>query len=204
MSSNRKTSRKLLASAALLAGAAGVAGLGTYGAFTSTTSASAAVAAGTVKVELGGTSGVNRLSVAATGLVPGDTVQRALTLVNSGSQDLNGVALTTSALPSSKLDTDQTNGLQVAIDSCSVPWTEAGTAPAYTYTCSGTTKSVLTSRAILGSNMALGNLASTGAAKSDNLRVTMTFPTTADDTFQGLSSTVNFSFTATQRTGSNK
>ena len=34
---------------------------------------------------------------------------------------------------------------------------------------------------------------------TDNLRVTLTLPTTAGDTFQGLSSTVNFSFTGSQR-----
>lgn len=204
MSSTRKTSRKLLASAALLAGAAGVAGLGTYGSFTSTTSASASVASGTVKVDLGAAGAANRLSVPATGLVPGDSVQRAVTLSNSGTQDLSGVALTTVASTTSKLDTDTTNGLQVAIDSCSVPWTEAGTAPAYTYTCSGATKSVLAARPIIGANLPLINLGSTGAGKADNLRVSVTFPTAADNSFQGISSVVGFTFTGTQRVATNQ
>ena len=134
----KNTSGKVLASVALVAAAAGVAGLGTYGSFTSTTSASASVTAGTVKVELGQPGAANRFSVAATGLVPGDTIQRAVTLSNTGNQNLGSLSLTTSApLTSSKLDTDATNGLQLSIDSCSTGWTEAGTAPAYTYTCNG-------------------------------------------------------------------
>ena len=129
----QSTSGKLLASAALVAAAAGVAGLGTYGAFTSTTEASASVSSGTVTIALGAAgSAANRLTVASTGLVAGDTVQRAATLTNTGTQNLAAVTLTTAATTSSILDTDITNGLQVAIDRCSVPWTEAGTDPAYT------------------------------------------------------------------------
>lgn len=202
--SSKNTSGKVLASVALVAAAAGVAGLGTYGSFTSTTSASASVTAGTVKVELGATGANNRLSVAATGIVPGDTIQRAVTLSNTGNQDLGSLSLTTAATTSSKLDTDATNGLQVAIDSCSTAWTEAGTAPAYTYTCSGTTKTVLASRPVIGSNVALGNLTAVGNGKSDNLRVKLTFPDAADNTFQGLSSVIGFDFTGTQRAATNR
>ena len=131
------TTGKVLASAALLgAAAAAVAGLGTYGSFTSTTSASASVTAGTVKVALGAATVRRTGSRRRAGLVPGDTVQRAVTLSNTGNQNLGSLSLTTSApLTTSKLDTDATNGLQLSIDSCSTGWTEAGTAPAYTYTC---------------------------------------------------------------------
>ena len=200
----KKSSSKVLASVALLAAAAGVAGLGTFGSFTSSTSASQSVASGTVKVELGAAGAANRLSVAATGLVPGDTVQRAVTLSNTGNQDFSAVALTTTATTSSKLDTDATNGLQVIVESCSNGWVEAGTAPAYTYTCTGTTKTVLASRGIVGANSTLTNLQSLTATKNDSLRVKVTLPDTADNTFQGLSSVVGFDFTATQRTATNK
>jgi predicted ribosomally synthesized peptide with SipW-like signal peptide len=198
------TSSKLLASAALVAAAASVAGLGTYGAFTSTTSASASVTSGTVNIALGAAGTANRLTVASTGLVAGDTVQRAATLTNSGNQNLAAVTLTTAATTSSLLDTDTTNGLQAAIDKCSVPWTEAGTSPAYTYTCSGTTTPVLAARAIIGANLALTNLASVTAGSSDYLRVTSTLPASADNTFQAKSSVVDFTFTGTQRSATNK
>ncbi len=81
-------------------------------------------------------------------------------------------------------------GLQVTVDDCSVPWTEAGTAPAYTYTCTGTTTSVLASRPVIGANVALANLTSVTAGHTDNLRVTLTLPATADNTLQNQSSTI--------------
>ncbi|MCB5273927.1 hypothetical protein BJG92_01453 [Arthrobacter sp. SO5] len=201
----KSTSSKVLASAALLAAAAGVAGMGTYGGFTSSTSASAAVAAGTVKFDVGAAGATNRLAVAASGAVPGDTIQRAVTLTNSGDQDLAAVTLTTTAgAPSSKLDSDPVNGLQLKIDGCSVPWTEAGTSPSFTYTCTGTTTAVLASRAVTGNAIALTGLASVTATKADNLRVTLTVPASADNTFQGLNSVMSFAFTAIQRGAANK
>ncbi|WP_045729406.1 TasA family protein [Pseudarthrobacter chlorophenolicus] len=201
----KSTTGKVLASTALVAAAASVAGLGTYGAFTSTTSASETVASGTVNVALGATgTAANRLSVAASGLVAGDTVQRAVTLSNTGNQNLSAITLTTAATPSSKLDTDTAAGLQLTVDACSVPWTEAGTSPAFTYTCSGTVTQVLAPRAVVGANMALTGLNSVTSAAADNLRVTVTLPAAADNSFQGLSSTVGFSFTGTQRTATSK
>ena len=97
------TTGKVLASLALVGSAAGVAGLGTYGAFTSSTSANTTVASGTVNIALGAAdSAANRLSVAASGLVPGDTVQRAVTLSNAaGNQALAGITLTSTATTSS-------------------------------------------------------------------------------------------------------
>ncbi|ASN52619.1 TasA family protein [Sinomonas sp. R1AF57] len=200
----KSTSGKLLASAALLGVTASIAGLGTYGAFTSTTSADTSVSSGSVTIALGAAGADNRLSVAATGIVPGDTIQRAVTLSNAGDQNLARVALTTTATTSSKLDTDPANGLQIAIDNCSAPWTESGTAPAYTYTCSGSTTSVLATRAVLGSDVALANLASLTKSGTDHLRVTLSLPTAADNSFQGLTSKLNLLFTGTQRSGTNQ
>src|SRR5690242_3999858 len=153
----KTTTGKVIASLALVGTAAGVAGLGTYGAFTSSTSASDTVASGTVAIALGATGTANRLTVAASGLVPGDTVQRAVTLSNAaGNQNLSAITLTTAATSTStKLDSDTTNGLQIAVDKCSTGWVEAGTNPAYTYTCTGTTTTVLASRSVIGANLAL-------------------------------------------------
>ncbi|MEG9249858.1 TasA family protein [Arthrobacter sp. Soc17.1.1.1] len=204
--SMKSTSGKVLASVALLGVAASVAGLGTYGSFTSTTSASETVTAGTVDVKLGadGTA-ANRLSVAATGVVPGDSIQRAVTLSNTGNQNFGGVTLTTAPVGTATLlTTDALNGLQLTVDACTVPWTEAGTAPAYTYTCAGTTTQVLAPRQIIGTDVVLNNLQSITTAKADNLRVTATLPTTAGNTFQNLTSTVSLAFTATQRAATSR
>lgn len=197
---------KVLVSAALLGTAAAAAGLGTFGSFTSATSASASISSGTVSIALGAAgTAANRFSVAASGLVPGDTVQRAVTLTNAaGNQALSSIVLSTTASTSSKLDTDPTLGLQLKIDSCSTPWTETGAAPAYVYSCSGTTKSVLASRAVIGANVALSNLAALAANNVDNLVVTMSFPAAADNSFQNQSSVVSFTFTGTQRAATNQ
>jgi predicted ribosomally synthesized peptide with SipW-like signal peptide len=201
----RSVTSKILLSATAVSAAAAMAGLGTFASFTSSTSASATVSSGTVTVALGATgASTNRLTVNASGIAPGDTIQRSVDLLNSGSLDFASVSLTTTASPSSLLDTDATNGLQMTIDKCSTAWTEAGTAPAYTYTCGGTTTTVLSSRAVVGSNITLNNLSSLTAGATDKLRVTLTLPSAAGNTFQNLSSTLSYSFTATQRAATNK
>lgn len=203
--SRRSTRSRVLLSLALVGSAASVAGLGTYGSFTSTTSASQTVATGTVTLALGATgASTNRLTVNASGLVPGDTVQRSFDLENSGSEDLASVSFTSSATASSLLDTDGTDGLQMVIERCSVPWTEAGVSPAFTYTCGGATATVVASRPVVGSDVALSNLTVTTAGATDHLRLTLTLPATAGNTFQGLSSTVSYGFTGTQRAATNK
>jgi spore coat-associated protein N len=195
----RPTTHKLLATVAVLGAAASIAGLGTYATWTSTTSENHTISSGTVTIALGATgAATNRLNVGASALAPGDTIQRSVDLTNSGSIDLAGVTLTTTASPSSLLDTDATNGLQMVVDKCSAAWTEAG--PPYTYTCSGSTSSVLASRAVIGSNLSLSNLGATAPGATDHLRVTLTLPSGAPNTLQNQSSTITYAFTGTQRT----
>jgi predicted ribosomally synthesized peptide with SipW-like signal peptide len=196
-------SRKVALSLAALGAAGAIAGLGTFASFTSTTSASQTVASGTVTIALGATgAATNRLTVNASGIVAGDSMQRAFDLSNSGSQDLASVSLTTSASPSSLLDSDGTNGLQMVVDRCSLAWVEAGVSPAFTYTCLGTTSSVVASQALTGSGISMANLSALTAGGSDHLRVTLSLPSGAGNTFQNLSSTVTYSFAGTQRAGS--
>src|SRR6478735_10529621 len=153
----RSRGRKLLATAAILGAAASISGLGTFATFSSATSASHTVSSGTVTIALGATgASTNRLTVDATAIAPGDTIQRSVDLINQGSLNLASVTLTTAATTSSVLDTDATNGLQMVIDKCSQAWTEAG--PPYTYTCGGSTSSVLTSRPVIQSGVSLSNL----------------------------------------------
>jgi spore coat-associated protein N len=195
--------RKLLASLAVLGAAASIAGLGTFATFTSSTSASHTVSSGTVTIALGATgASTNRLTVGASAIAPGDTIQRSVDLINQGSLDLASTTLTTTAPTSSLLDTDTTNGLQMVIDKCSAAWTEAG--PPYTYTCSGSTSTVLASRPVIGSTLALSNLGSLTAGATDHLRVTLTLPGAAGNTLQNQTSTISYAFTGTQRTATSK
>jgi hypothetical protein len=191
--------RKLALSTALVVVAAGVVGLGAFATFTGTATTSPAFSSGTVSLApIGVTGANNRLSVGASLLAAGDTVQRAVDLKNTGTISIVAPTLTTSATASSLLDTDVTNGLQLTINKCSVAWTEAGVAPAYTYTCSGSTTAVLASVPIIGSSLALSNITTT--ANTDNFLVaTLTLPSAAGNTLQNQSSTVLFTFTATQR-----
>jgi hypothetical protein len=128
-------------------------------------------------------------------------MQRAIDLSYSGTISFGSVTLTTSATSSSLLDTDATNGLQIAIDKCSQAWTESG--PPYTYTCGGSSSSVLASRALIGSAIALSNLTLT-AGSTDHLRVTVTLPSSADNTLQNKSSAIDYTFTGVQRAGTNQ
>jgi spore coat-associated protein N len=191
---------KILVSIAIVMAAAGVVGVGTFAVFTNTASVSQSTSSGTITLNPINTSGANnRLSIGATNIAAGDTIQRAVDLRNTGNLALAGITLTTSASPSSLLDTDVSNGLQMVIDKCSVAWTESG-GPPYTYTCGGTTSSVFASAPVIGTNLALSNLTLT--AGTDNfLRVTLTLPSGAGNTLQTKSSTITYAFTATQRAG---
>lgn len=193
----KTTTGKLIASASLLGAAAAVAGLGTYGGFTSSTEASTTLTNATMEIDMVANGGSNNLQLPATGLLPGDKVQRLITLANSGTAELASITLTTSPIAASVLTTDTTNGLQIVIESCDQAWT-AGVEGAG-YTCGGTKKSVLGSRPAIGSNIALASLGAVTGGQKDNLLVTQTLPTTAGNTFQGATATVSFAFTATPR-----
>ncbi|HET7572535.1 MAG TPA: TasA family protein [Gaiellaceae bacterium] len=199
-------STRLLWTLGLLVATASIGALGTWATFTTSTSQNHTVASGTMTLNLGATGAqTNRLNIGASDIAPGDTIQRSVDLSNAGSTvDLASITLTTNATASSLLDSDATNGLQMTIDRCSQAWTESGTAPAYTYTCGGSTSTVLASRAVIGSNLALSNLSATTAGATDHLRITLSLPSAADNTFQGLSSTISYQFTGTQRAGTDK
>ena len=195
----RRRRWKLAAALLVILFAFSLVGSGIWATFTSTTSASNSVSSGTLVIALGATgASTNRLNVNASGIAPGNTIQRSVDLINQGSMNLTSITLTTTATTSSLLDTDATNGLQMAIDHCSVPWTESGSSPNFSYTCSGTTTSVLGSRAVIGSNLALSGLSSLTAGLTDHLRVSLTLPTNAGNTFQNQSSTLQYTFTGVQ------
>ena len=208
--SNR--SKKVVLSLAALGAAASIAGLGTYANYTSTTSSSADVTTGTVSIALGSSGPANRLSVAATGVLPGDTISRAVDLTSTSTDALSSVKLTSTApVTSSALDTDATNGLQLLIQKCSVAWTEtANTSPqtGYTYVCGGTTTSVLggSTTPVIQTNTAFSGLAATAGPGNvtptmDHLLVTMTLPsaTIESQVAQGSQSVIVFTFNAAQR-----
>ena len=193
-SSPRDTTRKVLGSLAVLGTAAAVAGLGTFGTFTdSTTPISTQVQSGTVSINL--TQPAAPIPATTTGLLPGDSLARPVTLVNDGNSPLSSVSLGVTATTASVLTSDTVNGLQLTLRSCSAPWTQATAAP--TYTCAGTEKTHLTGPAV--GTRGLDAPASLTPGGTDHLLVTLSLPTTADNTFQGKTSTLALTFSGVQR-----
>ena len=195
------TAKKLVLSGVLLSAGAALAGHGAFATFTSAaTGGPQSITTGTVTIALGAVGTANRLTVNATGVAPGDTIQRAVNLSNTGSLNLASITLGLSASTSSALDTDASNGLQTTVQKCSVAWTESG--PPYTYTCSGTTTSILASTAVATlktTPSSLSGLGSLTAGGSDYLMVTLSLPSGTGNTFQNLTSTISYNFTGTQR-----
>ena len=113
-------------------------------------------------------------------------------------QDLSSVTLTTAATTSSRLDTDQANGIQLQIQSCPLAWTPVGAAPPHGLHCASPT-TVLAARPAIAAAVPVSPLSSLSAGQVDNLLVKVTLPDSANNDFQGLSSVVGFSFTGTQR-----
>jgi hypothetical protein len=195
------TARKVVGSLAVLGTAAAVAGLGTYGNFTdSTTPMNTTVATGTLSINLTQPAGAYAVPVSVSGLVPGDSITRAVNLVNDGDLAMSSVSVVSTATAPSILTSDTTNGLQLSIKGCAVPWTQGGPASAPTYTCSSGQSTVMTGPVV--ANTGLTNPASLNPGGTDYLTFTISLPTTADNTFQGKSAGLSLSFTGAQRPGS--
>jgi hypothetical protein len=198
----RSTTRKVVGSLAILGTAAAVAGLGTYGNFTdSTTPMNTTVDTGTLSINLAQPGGAITIPATTTGFVPGDTMTRAVNLINDGGSALGSVSLTTSlSSASNALTTDVVNGLQLSVKGCTVAWTQGGTPTAPTYTCSGT-ESTLLSGSAAPRSATLVNPASLAAGGVDNLVFSISLPASAGNNMQGLSASLGLTFTGVQRTG---
>jgi predicted ribosomally synthesized peptide with SipW-like signal peptide len=216
--------RVVLTVAVVIAGTGAILG-GAFATFTDTTSAGPqTISSGKVLLAVGPT---NDSATAATNIAPGDTIPREVDL-NSTAATLNDATITLaiSASPSSLLDTDQTNGLQVQVQTCSVAWTRVA-GPPPTYSCSGTTVTVLAStpvKTLESTPASLTPLNALTAGGQDYVVMTLTFPatapgnialvptlcsgaaggTSATENLEGCSSTLTYAFTATQRVGAGK
>ena len=192
------TARKVVGSLGVLGTAAAVAGLGTFGGFTdSTTPVATTIQSGTLSIDVSQQG--YAVPVTTAGFLPGDSLTRAVNLVNDGNSALGSVTLNSAATASSVLTTDVVNGLQLTVKKCSVAWTQGGTAQAPTYTCSGTETLVGTGPAV--TSMSVNGAAALNAGGTDYLTFSISLPTSADNTFQGKSASLSLTFTGTQRTG---
>jgi spore coat-associated protein N len=175
--------------------------IGTMSTFTSTQTKTQTVASGTFVFNVNDPGAGSVFSTAISGLAPGDFGDRLVTLVNTGSINFASVGIGVTATTSSLLDTDATNGLSLAIDKCSVAWTQASNTVGAT--CSGTTTSLTTSTPVptlktTGPSYTTGLSSLTGG--TDYLRFHYSLPSGATGV-SGLSSTLSYAFTATQAAG---
>ena len=223
--SRRATARRIALTLAIVVGGTGLIVGGVFASFTDTTSAGPqAITSGKVVLAVGPT---NDATIAATSIAPGDTIPREVDL-NSTGATLNDASITLgiTASPTSLLDTDTTNGLQVTVQTCSVAWTRVA-GPPPTYTCGGTTVTVLASTSVKSLETApatLTPLLSLSAGGQDWVVMTFSLPvgapgnigqvstlcsgtvggTSATENLEGCSSTLTYNFTATQRTAASK
>jgi spore coat-associated protein N len=221
--------RKIVLSVALLAAAAAALIGGAFATFTDTATAGPqTISSGTVKLAAGPT---NDAATGASNIAPGDTIAREIDLNSTGATLADKeITLKFSASPSTLLDTDPTNGLQVSVQACSVAWkrTVVGSPPpAFTYECTGTTSTVKIAGAATASvgslettAAKLEELKSLAAGGQDYLVFTLKLPETAPgdlskvaacsgtsggtsstEDLQGCSSTLTYTFAAVQRAG---
>lgn len=192
------TARKVVGSLGVIGAAAAVAGMGTFGSFTdSSTPVNTTIQAGTLNIDA--TAAGAAVPVTTANFVPGDSMTRALNLKNSGDA-LGSISFTSAStsLTPSILTTDASKGLQLSVSSCSVPWTQGGTAQAPTYTCAGTTGVVVPAGPVVRTNLALNGLKSLASNQTDYLTFTISLPAAADNVFQGKSDSLSLTFTGTQ------
>ncbi len=94
----RSLATKLLLTASLITVTAAIVGIGAFAVFTNTAAVTRTDATGTVTLNpISGNAVNNRLSLGASNLAAGDTIQRTVDIKNTGSITLLGVTLTTNA-----------------------------------------------------------------------------------------------------------
>jgi spore coat-associated protein N len=149
------------------------------------------ISAGAVTLDWGA-AGTDQTTVPVTGLRPGDQAVRIVDLTNTGTVAASEIAL---ELGGSALGSTS-DGLQLALDRCSVPWTGApGTA-----VCPGTVTPVVPDRPAVGRVLLPGSPALAPGAR-DHLRLTLRLPESAPPTAQGLSGSVTLRVLGNQRPG---
>jgi spore coat-associated protein N len=158
-----------------------------WAAFTDSAQGSFTVGAATLEVTLAN----SEFAVDAADMQPGDVVKRTVDFeIESTAGQLQGPEITSEATVSSLLDTDETNGLQVLVEVCDQGWELDDT-------CDGTDAIVLAERPIIFNQQSMDNL-TLDDGDVNHLLFTISLPQSADDDFQGESSTIEFTLRAHQ------
>jgi len=170
-----------------------------------------------VAIALGASGAANRLSVSASDVVPGDTINRALDLSSTSTSAMKTVKLITTATTSSVLDTNTTDGLQMYIRSCSLsaagprrqqPRLHLHLPVGDDLRCAGLGGLSREHHHDDVGGVTLNNLTAitTAGPVTDHLVITVILPqaNTSANLATPPSSTIQYSFTGTQRDGTNR
>jgi spore coat-associated protein N len=217
--------KRILLTLGILALMATAVSAGSFALFTASTAVpNELFSTGTLSIGASPTSAIASL----TNMLPGDTVSGLETLTNTGTEDLTSyqlVTAVTAATPTNPnvLTSDTTNGLHVWIQRCSAAWTGTGAAA----TCgasvsnvvgtSGAPVSIVGTYSLSSNAFCTTNAAVTAAIRTargttcdpaitggvDYLKVRVSLPSSADNTFQTLSSTLSFTFSGNQANSAN-
>lgn len=198
----------VIVSAATIGGAALVSS-SVFASLTATaTNAGQSVQSGTLKLtQISSTSPASGgIATAISLMAPGDTVNRYIDVVNGGTLNSAGMTLGLTDSAATALTTSGTAGLQVVVNACSSAWSSAGV-------CSGTPTAMMSSKTALlmtGTPQTLTLPAGTTTAGSTTfLQISLTLPAGSEvttngllpgGTVQGLTSSLVWTFTETERT----
>ncbi|PPG30300.1 peptidase [Rathayibacter sp. AY2B9] len=150
-------------------------------------SVSARLASGTVIATFTGT-GATTVPVPVAGLVPGGTARRLLDLTNAGTLPMSALQLQTAT------GTDLSDGLQLAIERCSLSWS------ADAATCPGTVTTVSADRPA-ASRLDLPGSPALAVGATDHLRLTVRLSESAPSAAQSTSATLTVTVVGLQRPG---
>jgi spore coat-associated protein N len=165
-----------------------------------------AVSSGTLKLVMANGTGSVGFGQSISDLAPGDVVNRFVDVTDTGTINAQSLTLAVADATPTKLTTDGTNGLHVTVKSCTVAWVAA------TGTCAD-----IGGPATVVNNAALSSLSSTpatlvGGAVTKNsayhYEISLTLPdqsettqngTLPNNTIQGLSASLTWTFSEAQR-----
>jgi spore coat-associated protein N len=178
---------------------------GAHGVLTDTDSSSLTVGAGAIELVWTDSEHTDHTELTqAIDLVrPADTVQSVADLVNTGSLEITNVQLSVGGINTGTVS----DGVQLAMDRCSLPWTGTGTGSGSgsgsedsEFTCAGTMTVVSVDRPAAGV-ISLDSSPVAAPQGIDHLRFSFRLPDSAPASAQGTSGTVTFTVTGSQVTG---
>ncbi len=181
-------SRRILATVGVVGAIGILGGVGTYSAWSSQ------VTAGPQMVnaaQLSLTKEADTVSATINNVVPGDTIDRIITVKNSGASSFGSIDFESVGTG------DLATGLRLTVDACASAWAGAP------LTCSPASTPVLTEGA-LTRNVTLTNLSALAPGASSYLRVRIALPSDAANGLQGKSATIDYTVRGNQVLGSAK